>query len=97
MSDLKTDEQCDRCKEPFKILVKDFEQIMKDGDSILCPDCETKALDEQTEILPTRICFDYCIIPFEGCDFDAYGNTGWELVTIYDGDAYFKRERFEES
>ncbi len=98
MSDTRTDEICDKCKEPFKILIADFEQAMKDGDPVLCPDCETKALDEQAEAeRPPKRCFEYCIIPIEGCDLNEYGKIGWELVSVDNGQAYFKREYYEES
>lgn len=102
MEDLTTDEQCDKCKEPFKILIKDFEQAMKDGDSILCPDCETKALDEQIEAeRPPKRCFEYRIeqlnkLPFLDILNEA-GSDGWELVSVDNRDAYFKREFYEDA
>lgn len=95
MEDLETDEICDRCKEPFRVLIAEFEQIMKEGDPVLCPECEAKFLDEQTETVPKR-CFDYFIIPIEGCDLNEYGKIGWELIIIDNGQAYFKREYLEE-
>ncbi len=98
MEYLETDERCDQCKESFKIPVKDFEQIMKDGDLILCPDCETKIIDEQAEAeKPPKRCFEYETVLIKSTDFDFLGRNGWELVTIDDGNAYFKRERFEET
>ncbi len=98
MNDLKTDEICDRCKKPFKILIADFEQIMKDGDSILCPDCETKVLDEQAEAekSPKR-CFEYKICQRKSTDFDFLGKEGWELIAVDNGMVYFKREFYEET
>jgi len=97
MEDLETDEHCDKCEEPFKILVKDFEQAMKDGDPILCPDCETKVLDEQAEAeKPPKRCFEYETVLREGTDFDYLGHNGWELVAVDNGLAYFKREYLEE-
>jgi len=37
------------------------------------------------ELLPAR---DSEIIPF----LDKYGDEGWQVVSIYDGQVYFKRE-----
>ena len=97
MSDTKTDEICDKCKEPFKILVTDFVQIMKDGDPILCPDCETKVLDEQAETeKPPKRCFEYKVCQVEEILVSDLGIDGWELVSVDNGKAYFKRERFED-
>ncbi len=96
MESLSTLEQCDRCKKPFEILVKDFEQIMKDGDSILCPDCKTKVLDEQAEAeKPPKRCFEYKLLSITKAPFEDAGRDGWELVAVDDDLAYFKRERFE--
>lgn len=93
MDESKTDETCDKCKEPFKILIADFEQTMKDGDPILCPDCETKALEEQAEAeKPPKRCFEYNRSSIKECDLTECGKLGWELITIHNGDAYFKRE-----
>lgn len=35
--------------------------------------------------------WDYEIIDCEGLDFDKLGQKGWELVSVSDGTAYFKR------
>jgi len=97
MNDLRVDETCDQCEQPINILVSDFEQAMKEGDSILCPDCETKVLDEQAESeKPPKRCFEYEIVSVEGTDFDHLGQNMWELVAIDNGLAYFKREYFYE-
>jgi len=95
MENLETDEICDHCKKSFSILVKDFERAMKDGDLILCPDCYAAFLDEQTETVPRR-CFEYYTTPIKDCDLNEQGKLGWELITIDNGQAYFKREKFED-
>ncbi len=97
MEYLETDERCDQCKKSFKIPVKDFEQIMKDGAFILCPDCETKIIDEQAEAeKPSKRCFEYETVSIKSTDFDYLGRNGWELVAIDNGQAYFKREYYHE-
>ena len=102
MEDLETDEICDRCKEPFKIAVKDFEQAMKDEEPILCTGCQTKAVDEQIEAeKPPKRCFEYMRKPIEespemGDVFANLGREGWELIGFNAGQAYFKREYLEE-
>lgn len=98
MNDLETNEICDKCKGPISILIADFERAMKNGDPILCPDCETKPLDEQAEAeRPPKRCFEYETVSREGTDFDYLGQNGWDLVAVDDGLAYFKRERFEDT
>lgn len=98
MEQPETDEQCDRCETYFTILIKDFEQIMKDGDPILCSECETKALDEQAEAeRPPKRCFEYKICQVEKIVISDLGIDGWELVSVDNGQAYFKKEFYEES
>ena len=111
MEYLETDERCDQCKESFKIPVKDFEQIMKDGDLILCPDCETKIIDEQAEVeKPPKRCFEYIFLsiieaPLERPKEQVHklealnelGQMGWEAFAVFKGEIIFKRERFEET
>ena len=89
----RVDEICDRCKKPINILVKDFEQAMKNEEPILCPDCYSKFLDEETESLPKR-CFEYKIVSTDEAPFCDIGLEGWELVSVYDRAAYFKREYY---
>ena len=65
----------------------------------LCPDCEEKFLDEQIDVLPKR-CFEYKIeqlieMPFLDI-LNKAGSDGWELVSVDNRDAYFKREKFED-
>ncbi|GAG75998.1 unnamed protein product [marine sediment metagenome] len=98
MDELETDETCDKCKKPISILVTDFEQIMKDGDLILCPDCETKMLDEQIEAeRPPKRCFEYKLISIIDAPFESMGLDGWELVSVDNDIAYFKRENYEKT
>ena len=111
MDDLETDEQCDRCKEAFSILVIDFERAMKDGDPILCPDCETKALDEQAEAeKPPKRCFEYIFLsiieaPLESPDeqirkltaLNELGHEGWEAFAIFKAEVIFKREYYKDT
>ena len=97
MNDLKTDEQCDRCKKPFSILIADFEQVMKDGDLILCSDCETKMLDEQAEAeKPPKRRFQHKTCPIKEIIVNDLGIDGWQLVDVDNGQAYFKREIYNE-
>ena len=106
MDESKTDESCDRCKQPFSILVANFEQTMKDGDSILCPDCETIVLDEQAEAeKPPRRCFEYIFLSIMEAPLDSpdeqvrklaalneLGHEGWEAFAVFKGEIIFKRE-----
>ena len=111
MEDLETDERCDRCKKPISILVADFDRIMKDGDLILCPDCEIKAIDEQAEAekSPKR-CFEYIFLsiieaPLESpkeqvrklAALNELGQMGWEAFAVFKGEIIFKREYYEET
>ena len=97
MSDLTTDEQCDNCKIRINILVSDFEQAMKDGDLILCPDCETKMLDEQAEAeKPPKRRFQHKTCRIEELIVNDLGIDGWELISVDNGQAYFKREIYNE-
>lgn len=97
MDESKTDETCDKCKKPISILVTDFERAMKDGDPILCPDCETKFLDEQAkEEKLLKRCFEYKLISIVDAPFESIGLDRWELVAVDNDIAYFKRERFED-
>ena len=91
------DEVCDRCKTPITVTVKYFEQAMKDGEPLLCSECYGKLLDEQTEAMPRR-CFEYksIMLPVDDIEFDQHGRDGWELVSVENGIAYFKREYIRE-
>ena len=91
------DEVCDRCKKDITISVKYFEQAMKDGDPLLCQECYGKLLDEQTEVMPKR-CFEYMTIhhPVDDSEHNKNGAEGWELVSVDNGMAYFKREYIKE-
>ena len=91
MEKLKTDEQCDKCKKPFEILVADLQPLLKGGLPILCDDCRDQEIDEQVESMPHRV-FEYNICPENFIVFNDLGADGWELVTVYNGMAYFKRE-----
>jgi len=95
MNEERVDEICDRCKEPINILVSEFERAMKAGEPILCPDCYSEYLDEETEELPPNRCFEYKIEELGGIQHLAVlnkaGSEGWELVSVDDGKAYFKR------
>ena len=95
MDDLKTAETCDKCQSPFQILITDFEQAMKDGISILCPDC--KSLAEEAEDGLPYIIFKYKAISIELTDFDGLGLEGWDLIAVDNGIAYFKRECLREA
>lgn len=98
MDDLHTAETCDKCQSRFQILIKDFDLAMKDDLSILCPACNTEALNEQAEAekLPD-VFFKYKVVPTELADFDALGLDGWDLIAVSDGMAYFKRGYFREA
>lgn len=105
----KTNEICDRCKQPISILIVDFERAMKDGDSILCPDCETKTIDEQTEAERPKRCFEYIFLsiikpPLENPEeqvrklaaLNELGHEGWEAFAVIKDEIIFKREYFED-
>ena len=97
MDNLTTAETCDNCGKPIEILIADLEQAMKDDLPVLCPDCNTEALNEQAEAerLP-NVCFKYKLISIELADFDRLGLDGWELIAVSDGKAYFKIAYFRE-
>lgn len=98
MEETRTDETCDKCKKDIRILISDFEQIMKDGDLILCPDCETTMLDEQAETeRPPKRCWQYKVCHSNDMNLDVFGAEGWELVAVDNGQTYFKREYYEET
>ena len=97
MEETRTAEQCDQCKESFEMLVKDLEPLLKDDLPVLCPDCETKIIDEQTEAeKPPKRCFEYEVVSRKETDFDYLGQNGWRLVAVDNGLAYFEREIFIE-
>jgi len=96
MDGLTTFEQCDRCKKQICILVDDFQKAMKDGDPVLCSDCYSEFLDEQTETIPKRQ-FEYKVVTALEAPFHDIGMDGWELVSVDCGFAYFKREKYEET
>ena len=96
-------EICDKCKKDVEITIKDFEAAMKADELILCPDCFTEAVDAEAEEMPKR-CFEYWLVStLSGNDMMTHdvvkdqmlnelGQVGWELVTVDNGVAYFKRE-----
>ena len=102
MDDLKTDETCDKCQIPFQILITDFEQAMKDDLPILCPGCNTVALNEQVEAekLPD-VCFKYKTVRLgviqDYAVLNKAGSEGWELIAVDKGQAYFKIGYFREA
>ena len=96
----RVDEICDRCKKEISIPVKDFERAMKNEEPVLCPDCYSKYLDEQTEEMPKR-CFEYKTISIHERflredGLNKLGPEGWELITVDSGWAYLKRECYKE-
>jgi len=95
MDDLKTNEICDKCQEPIKILIADFELAMKDGLPILCSNCKT-LIEEAEDGLPFMV-FKYKSVRVDRADFNVLGAEGWELIAVDNGQAYFKKEYFEES
>jgi len=95
MDDLHTMETCDECKKPFEILIAAFELAMKDDLPILCSDCHGILLDQQMDN-PARVVFKYKLSSARHVDFDDLGAEGWELVAVDNGQAYFKKEYFEE-
>jgi len=85
------EEVCDRCGKSIQVSVRYFEQAMKDGELILCNECLGEYVDEQTEEMPKR-CFKYTVGNVTKIDINEYGTEGWELVSVDNGVAYFKRE-----
>ena len=91
----KVDEICDRCKEPIHVSVEYFQRAMKDGEPVLCAECLSAWMDEQTQVMPKR-CFEHKILPIDESVFNDYGADGWELVSVDSDIAYFKREYMKE-
>ena len=92
-----TDEICDRCGADITVSIEYFQRAMKEGEPILCEECYGILLDEQTEAMPKR-CFEYksIMLPVDDIEFDQHGRDGWELVSVDNGIAYFKREYMKE-
>ena len=94
-----TNEICDRCKKEITISVAYFEQAMKDGEPVLCAECMSTWMDEQTATMPKR-CFEYKIEELGKIQHLAVlnkaGLEGWELVSVDGGVLYFKREYMKE-
>ena len=84
-------EFCDKCKKAMEIFVKDFQAAMKAEEPILCPDCQVEYIDENTEEIPKRR-FEYVAMAISIKEFNDAGRDGWELVTVNNTVAYFKRE-----
>ena len=98
MNDLTTDEVCDKCGKTIEILIADFEAAMKDDLPILCSDCQAEFLNEQAEMeKPPERFFEYKVCPSGDAGLDFLGSEGWELVSVDNGLAYFKKEYFEET
>jgi hypothetical protein len=89
------EEVCDRCKTPVTVSVEYFQRTMKDGEPVLCAECLSAWMDEQTQVMPKR-CFEYLVQNLEDTLFVGLGAEGWELVSVDNGIAYFKREYMKE-
>ena len=90
-----TEEVCDICGVAITISIQEFEATMTAEGQILCDECFRKALDAQEKEdaanKPKRQ-FEYWSGIVIHTDFDQVGVEGFELVTIAEGIAYFKKE-----
>ena len=90
-----TEEVCDRCGANITVSVEYFQRAMKDGEPVLCAECMSKWMDEETQVMPKR-CFEYIVQNLEDTLFVGLGADRWELVSVDNGMAYFKREYIKE-
>ena len=90
MDDIEADIQCENCGKDFKMLANVYEKTVGLEQPVLCGECQYQ------EIVGHGLerYFEYCDINFEQ-DFTQLGIEGWELVAIYNSEAYFKRELFK--
>lgn len=94
MDDIYADVQCEKCGKEFEIRASIYEKAIGLEQPILCVDCFDKDANEQYQEVDQQRCFEYCDINCEE-DFTTLGLEGWELVTIHNRGAYFKRELFK--
>lgn len=85
---------CQECGKAFMVSAHTFEEHEEDGSLDYCPEC-TDFLNKEAP--PPKRCWEYRICERESTNFDFLGNEGWELVTVDNGLAYFKREYFREA
>jgi len=95
MDDPVVEVQCDKCGNSFAIKASDYEKAMQNDQPILCDVCFDFLFEEQQKAnKPTRRKFEYVIVSIAGFA-NKYGEEGWELVAVYNGVMYFKRELLE--
>lgn len=89
---------CEKCGSLYELTEDEFEERAERKVPDLCPVCLDDLIEEQTEKPPKR-CFEYKEIAVTinaETRFNKLGQDGWELVTISNKYAYFKREYFKE-
>lgn len=86
---------CEKCGSLYELTEDEFEERAERKANDLCPVCLEDEFEEQKE-KPAKRCFEYKIRSINEFRFNELGQNGWELVTINNSQACFKREYFKE-
>ena len=90
--------KCEQCGSFYELTEDEFEEREEHKANDLCPVCLDDLIEGQAE-KPVKRCFEYKDIATtinDKINFNELGQDGWELVTISNSYAYFKREYFKE-
>jgi len=93
---------CEKCSNLYELTEDEFEEQAEHKMPYLCPVCFDDMIEaeKETNRSPKR-CFEYkdiyiSVVMNAETNFNKLGQNGWELVTISNDYAYFKREYFKE-
>lgn len=83
--------QCALCGKDFMVLAVNYENITDENGLVTCVECQDKAIAE--EQLPMKK-FKYYIEDNDLSldNINKIGSNGWELISINNNGAYFKKE-----
>ena len=105
MGDMEVSMECERCHDKLMIDVDFFEQLQESAAPFYCKACLGIIEDEEFESdEPPKRCFEYMVafLPDLETDttisdyFKLAGQHGWELITVDNATAYFKKEYLQE-